>query len=163
MRQAINSRQVIPCSDQRGFSLIEMLTASLLLATVLLAVGMIYPRGMSAITASSDRARASSLAQKKLEELFEAGHREGVPIVPIYDIESFVHSPHTKSRELFKEMDHPVVGKFDYPGPPYKWTETPAQIRRPAPSIGEHNEKIYCQELGYSKADLSALRLAGII
>jgi hypothetical protein len=50
----------------------EMLTASLLLATVLLAVGMVYPRGMSAITASSDRARASSLAQKKLEELFEA-------------------------------------------------------------------------------------------
>lgn len=58
--------------DQRGFSLMEMLTASLLLATVLLAVGMIYPRGMSAITDSSDRARASNLAQTKIEELLEA-------------------------------------------------------------------------------------------
>jgi hypothetical protein len=48
-----------------------MMTASLVLATVLLGVGMIYPRGMSAITDSSDRARASNLAQTKLEELLD--------------------------------------------------------------------------------------------
>jgi len=101
--------------------------------------------------------------QYTMEELFEAGHREGVPIVPIYDIERFVHSPHTKAREFFRQISHPVVGEFDYPGPPYKWTETPAQIRRPAPCLGEHNEMIYCQELGYTRAELSALRRAGVI
>ncbi len=96
-------------------------------------------------------------------ELLEAGHREGVPIVPIYDIKGFVDSPHTKAREFFTEIDHPVAGKYQTPCPPYKWTETSCQINEPAPCLGQHNENIYCDELGYSKDDLSALRRAGVI
>lgn len=96
-------------------------------------------------------------------ELFEAGHREGVPIIPIHDMAGFVNNPHTKAREFFVEVNHPVIGKALYPGPPYKWTETPASIRRPAPCLGEHNEEIYCRELGFSKGDLSVLRRAGVV
>ena len=98
-----------------------------------------------------------------MAELFEAGDREGVPIAPIYDLADFANSLNAKSRGFFVELNHPVVGKFDYPGPPYKWTETSCQIRRPAPCLGEHNERIYCQELGLTKGDLAALRLAGVI
>jgi CoA:oxalate CoA-transferase len=96
-------------------------------------------------------------------ELFEAGKREGVPIAPIFNIEDFYNSPHTKAREFFVEVDHPVAGKARYPGPPYKWTETPAVIARPAPCLGEHNTEIYCKELGLSKGDLAALRGAGVV
>jgi CoA:oxalate CoA-transferase len=98
-----------------------------------------------------------------MAELFDAGDREGVPIAPIYDLADFANGPNAKAREFFHEMNHPVVGKFDYPGPPYKWTETSCQIRRPAPCLGEHNERIYCQELGFTEGDLAALRLAGVI
>lgn len=96
-------------------------------------------------------------------ELFEAGHREGVPIIPIHDIAGFVNNPHTKAREFFVEVNHPVIGRALYPGPPYKWTETPASTRRAAPCLGEHNEEIYCRELGFSKDDLSVLRRAGVV
>ena len=96
-------------------------------------------------------------------ELFEAGRREGVPIAPILTIEGFYNSPHTKEREFFTEVDHPVAGKADYPGPPYKWTETPAVIRHPAPCLGEHNRVVYSHELGLSKDDLVALKGAGIV
>ena len=98
-----------------------------------------------------------------MRELFEAGRREGVPIAPILSIADFYNSPQTKAREYFVEVDHPVAGKADYPGPPYKWTETPAVIRHPAPCLGEHNEEVYCQELGLSKDDLVALRGTGVI
>jgi crotonobetainyl-CoA:carnitine CoA-transferase CaiB-like acyl-CoA transferase len=98
-----------------------------------------------------------------MQELFEAGEREGVPIAPIYDIAGFTNSPQTKAREFFVEVDHPVAGRAPYPGPPYKWTETPAAIRRPAPCLGQHNERVYCEELGLSKDDLSALRCAGVL
>ena len=98
-----------------------------------------------------------------MRELFEAGRREGVPIAPILSIADFYNSPHTKAREYFVEVDHPVAGKADYPGPPYKWTETPTVIRHPAPCLGEHNEEVYCQELGLSKDDLVALRGTGVI
>ncbi len=96
-------------------------------------------------------------------ELFEAGHREGVPIVPIWNVEGFVNSAHTKARKFFVDVDHPVVGKFGCPGPPYKWSETSCAVRRPAPCLGQHNEKYYCQELGLTKQDLAALRRAGVI
>ena len=98
-----------------------------------------------------------------MRELFEAGRREGVPIAPILNIADFYNSPQTKAREYFVEVDHPVAGKADYPGPPYKWTETPATMRRPAPCIGEHNEEVYCQELGLSRHDLASLRGGRIV
>ena len=96
-------------------------------------------------------------------ELFEAGKREGVPIAPILNIEDFYNSPHTKAREYFVDVDHPVAGKAEYPSPPYKWTETPAAIRRPAPCLGEHNVEIYCKELGFSKEDLVSFRGAVVV
>jgi crotonobetainyl-CoA:carnitine CoA-transferase CaiB-like acyl-CoA transferase len=96
-------------------------------------------------------------------ELFEAGKREGVPIAPILNVEAFYNSPHTKARGYFVEIDHPVAGKADYPGPPYKWSKTPAEIQRPAPCLGEHNEEIYCRELGFSKEELVALRGASVL
>ncbi len=98
-----------------------------------------------------------------MAELFEAGDREGVPIAPIYNLADFANGPNAKARGFFVEMDHPVVGRFDYAGAPYKWTATPCRIRRPAPCLGEHNERVYCQELGLTKDDLAALRLAGVI
>ena len=96
-------------------------------------------------------------------ELFEAGRREGVPIAPILSMADFYNSPQTKAREYFVEVNHPVAGKADYPGPPYKWTETPAVMKRPAPCLGEHNDEVYCQELDLSKDDLVALRGGGVV
>lgn len=98
-----------------------------------------------------------------MAELFEAGKREGVPIAPILNIEKFYESPQTKARKYFVEVEHPAAGKADYPGPPYKWSETPASIKRPAPCLGEHNIEIYCEELGFSKDDLVAFRGAGVV
>jgi crotonobetainyl-CoA:carnitine CoA-transferase CaiB-like acyl-CoA transferase len=102
-------------------------------------------------------------AKYTMAELFEAGDREGVPIAPIYNLADFANGPNAKAREFFVEMDHPVAGKFDCPGAPYKWTGTPCRIGRPAPCLGEHNERVYIQELGLTKDDLAALRLAGVI
>lgn len=98
-----------------------------------------------------------------MTELFEAGQREGVPIVPIYGITDFVNSPQTKAREFFVEVKHPVAGKALYPGSPYKFSQTPVCMRRPAPCLGEHNEEVYCKELGFSKEDLVLLRHAGVV
>ncbi|MFO8101234.1 MAG: CoA transferase [Dehalococcoidia bacterium] len=96
-------------------------------------------------------------------ELFEAGSREGVPISPILKMSDFYNSPHTRARQFFTEVSHPVAGKAEYPGPPYKWTETPAGIGCPAPCLGEHNEQIYCDELGFSKDELAELKSGGVL
>jgi len=96
-------------------------------------------------------------------ELFEAGHQAGVPIAPIVGLSDFVDSPQTRAREFFLDMQHPVIGKFRYPGPPYKWTETPCRVERSAPRLGEHNVAILCERLGLSRTELAALRHAGVV
>jgi crotonobetainyl-CoA:carnitine CoA-transferase CaiB-like acyl-CoA transferase len=96
-------------------------------------------------------------------ELFETGHQEGVPIAPVLSLSDFVDSPQTRAREFFLDMQHPVIGRFRYPGPPYKWTETPCRVERSAPRLGEHNVAILCERLGLSRMELAALRHAGVV
>jgi crotonobetainyl-CoA:carnitine CoA-transferase CaiB-like acyl-CoA transferase len=73
-----------------------------------------------------------------------------------------VNSEHFKERGYFVEVDHPITGPKLYPGAPMKLSETPYQISR-APVLGEHNEEIYCQRLGYTKDDLVRMKGEGVV
>ncbi len=97
------------------------------------------------------------------EELYEEGQKRRISVTPINTVREFMESAHTKAREIFVEMEHPVVGKYLHYGPVPRLSETPGRVTRTAPLIGEHNGEIYCGELGFSKEDLVALRADGVI
>lgn len=97
------------------------------------------------------------------EEMYEEGQRRRISVTPINTAGEFVECAQTKARDLFVEMDHPVVGKYpEYAGVP-RLTECPGAITRRAPLLGEHNREIYCDELGLESEDLAALYAAGVI
>jgi crotonobetainyl-CoA:carnitine CoA-transferase CaiB-like acyl-CoA transferase len=73
-----------------------------------------------------------------------------------------MNSPQLSDREFFHDIDHPEVGTLRYPGMPFKMSETPYHLER-APRLGEHNEEIYCGELGYTANELTKLQTMGII
>ena len=50
--------------------------------------------------------------------------------------------PQYAARQYFVEVDHPVAGKYRYPGWPYKMSVSPPQVSRPAPLLGQHNDEI---------------------
>ena len=56
-----------------------------------------------------------------------------------------------------------MIGKATLPGSPFKLTDSPWQLRSPAPLLGQHNEEVYCDRLGITKEELSRLGMAGII
>ena len=97
------------------------------------------------------------------EELYEEGQKRRISVTPINTVREFMESAHTKARQIFIEMEHPVIGKYLHYGPVPRLSETPGQVKRTAALIGEHNEEIYCGELGFSKEDLIALTAAGAI
>ncbi len=86
-----------------------------------------------------------------------------LPMVATRNTEKVFKSPHYKERGFFVEIEREFTGKLSYPGAPFKMSETPWQCRRPAPTLGQHNEEVYCGRLGYSKQDLVSLREAGVI
>ncbi len=63
------------------------------------------------------------------------------------------NDPQLKHRNFFRELDHPEVGKHHVPGPPFKLSETPFELKR-APLVGEHNEYVLKEILGMSDEDM---------
>jgi len=60
------------------------------------------------------------------------------------------------------EVDHPVAGPSRVLGVPIKLSETPASVRHPAPTLGQHSTDIL-KTLGCSDDELARLRAAGVI
>ena len=73
-----------------------------------------------------------------------------------------VGCPQLGDRGFFAEVEHPVAGRLRYPGLPFMMSETPWQLSS-APLLGEHNDEIYRERLGYSKDDLVRLKERGVI
>ncbi len=105
----------------------------------------------------------SWLADHNKDELFDIFLRAKIASAPVNSPEDLLRNPHLKERGYFTEIDHPETGKVTYPGPPFHMTESPSQVRYPAPLLGQHNKEIYCDQLGYTPEDLVKLRESGII
>ncbi|MBI4640632.1 MAG: CoA transferase [Candidatus Tectomicrobia bacterium] len=97
------------------------------------------------------------------EELYQEAQRRHISIAPLNTPWEFLENPHIQAREFFVEVNHPEAGLLKYPGAPYKLSETPWKVARPAPRIGEHNEEIYRSELGLTAEELVALHGVGVI
>ncbi len=50
---------------------------------------------------------------------------------------------------------------LDLPGPPYRLSATPVRIRRPAPTIGEHNLEVWEGEVGLPRAEVEVYMSEG--
>jgi len=105
----------------------------------------------------------SWLADHTRAELFEKFLDAKIASAPVNTPADLLDNVHLKARDYFTEIDHPYTGKVVYPGAPVKMTESPWQVRRPAPLLGQHNEEILCGQLGYTREDLVKLRESGVI
>jgi formyl-CoA transferase len=101
-----------------------------------------------------DGAFAARDAAEWLVEFREAG----LPCGPINAVPEVFEHPQAKARGLVLEAEHPTAGTVQFPGFPYKFSETPAAIRRPPPRLGEHTEDVLVGLLDYAAEDVSALR-----
>ena len=98
------------------------------------------------------------LMERKKMDLFLSGGEWRIPLGLVPTTEEILESPQHQARGFFDEIDHPIVGKVTMPGAPFKMAETPWQMTGPAPLLGEHNEEIYCNQLGYTREDLVRMR-----
>ena len=90
---------------------------------------------------------------------FEAA---GVPVGPVNKIGEMLADPQVRARDMVVEVDHPRAGRVKALGHPIKFSETPAEMTRPAPLLGEHTRAILA-ELGYSEAEAADLIREGAV
>lgn len=98
-----------------------------------------------------------------MAELFEALQPKRILVGMALDMPRLLDNPHLNAREFFVESEHPEAGTTTFPGPPFKMSATPWQLRHPAPLLGQHNEDVYIDLLGHHRRDLDQWRAEGVI
>lgn len=95
-------------------------------------------------------------------ECFRLLQRIGVPAAPILHNWQLHSDPHLFERQTFIQIDHPDTGVFPYPGFPWSFSRTPAELRCAAPQFGEGNHYVFAQVLGLHEAAIAALYDEGV-
>ncbi|TAJ22049.1 MAG: CoA transferase [Dehalococcoidia bacterium] len=97
------------------------------------------------------------------EALFLALQAVQVAAGPVHDDLAATQSPQLEARGFFEEITMEGVGTHRYPGIFTKWANTPNWIRTPPAKLGEHNEEVYRDLLGYSKEQYDDLCARGLV
>ncbi len=87
----------------------------------------------------------------------------GIPCGRINSVAQALAAPHAIAREMVTTVEHPTAGSVKMLGMPYRFSDTPASIRRAPPLLGQHTEAVLRDELGFSDARIDSLRSEKVI
>lgn len=121
------------------------------------------PGARHANAAALDEALARCTGGWDKDDLFHRLQAAGVCAGAVHNELDLLGSPQLADRGFFEELEMRGVGRHRYPGIMTKWANTPNHIRRPPPLLGEHNEEIYLDLLGYSREEYDALVAKGLV
>jgi len=99
---------------------------------------------------------------KSAEEVMTLLQRVGVAAGMVAKAEDLHRDPQLNERHHFWRLDHPVIGRHTYDAPPFRLSKTPAELRSPAPCLGQHNQYVYTNLLGISDEDFGELQAQGV-
>jgi crotonobetainyl-CoA:carnitine CoA-transferase CaiB-like acyl-CoA transferase len=88
------------------------------------------------------------------ERLF---NEAGIPAGPVFAMDRAMDHPQSRHREMVVERPHPVLGTVSLLGLPVKFSETPGDVHRIPPQLGEHTDEIL-REIGLDDEGLRRLR-----
>ncbi len=86
----------------------------------------------------------------------------GVPCGPIYKMDEVFADPQVRHLGMAVPVPKADGGNLTLVGPAMALSRTPARMKRTVGAAGEHNDEIL-RDLGYSDADIAALRGAKVI
>lgn len=99
---------------------------------------------------------------KTQKEWLDLLMHEDTCVTAVQSLDEVFADPQVRSRQMLVETTHPKAGRVRQIGVPIKFSETPGEIRMPAPEIGEHSEEILGQ-LGFAQEEIDRLRKMGVI
>lgn len=106
---------------------------------------------------------AEATASRSTAELMAAMDAADVPAAPVNTRESMVADPHVTHRGILIEIEHPHAGRIRTARSPAVFSATPASIRLPAPTHGQHSAEVLGDLLGLDREEIADLAAAGVI
>jgi formyl-CoA transferase len=109
-----------------------------------------------------DGAIAAWTSRLSQEEVLQAMEQAEVPAGRIYSAADIAVDPHFAARGMIREIAASDGEPLKVPGVIPVLSETPGEIRTPAPKLGEHTDEVL-KSAGYSAAEISDLRQKKVI
>ena len=107
---------------------------------------------------------AEWFAGQDLEAAVDVVASAGIPAAAVVSPSVVTENPQLRDRGFFECLEHPRTGEGLYPTPPFapldggnRW------LRRPPPTLGQHNSEVLTELCGLTGADLDRLAAEGVI
>lgn len=102
-------------------------------------------------------------ATRTKAELYAQGQEHRIPICPVSTTADLLVNRQLIHRGFFEQTFHSYTGRpLSVPGAPYRLENSPWQLGRPAPRLGEHTSEVL-DALGYSREEQAVLLREGAI
>jgi formyl-CoA transferase len=109
-----------------------------------------------------DAAIGQWTAGRDLDDVLAALNDAAIPAGKIYDVADIASDPHYRARGMILDSQLPDGTPVQVPGIVPKLSATPGEALQPAPTLGQHTDKVL-QDLGIDAATREAWRARGII
>ncbi len=106
---------------------------------------------------------AKGFIKKTTQEWLDILLAEDIWCAPVQDFAEAEKDPQIAENEMIVEWEHPDAGKVRTTGIPFRLTETPGGVFRPAPRLSEHAAEILEEVAGYSNDEIDELRGEGVV
>jgi len=120
------------------------------------------PAGRAANATERILLMAEIMKERPTAEWLQRLDANDVPSAPVLRRGEVITNEQVVARELIEEFDHSDIGRIRQPKPAARFDRTPAEIRGPAPRIGEHSAVILA-ELGLEPAEIERLAIEKIV
>jgi formyl-CoA transferase/CoA:oxalate CoA-transferase len=87
----------------------------------------------------------------------------GVPAGRIRTVAEVCESPHLKARGMIVTLPHPKAGDLRVLGVPVRLHATPGKAATAPPLLGQHTDKVLRGVLGLKRAEVTRLRVTGVV
>lgn len=84
----------------------------------------------------------ATFAQRTADEWGERIRAAGIPVSKVRTVEEALQDPQAAARDMIVAVQHPRIGELRLLSFPWKFSNTPASIRRPPPLLGEHTDEV---------------------
>jgi crotonobetainyl-CoA:carnitine CoA-transferase CaiB-like acyl-CoA transferase len=97
------------------------------------------------------------------EEVMSRMQENGVAAGVVQSSGDLFNDPQLKHREHYVYIEHSVIGSHAYPNESIKFSKSPPVFWKAGPCLGEDNEYVYREILGFSDDEISDLMAEGVI
>lgn len=104
-----------------------------------------------------------AFASRRRNDLLRDLTAAGVPCGAVRTVPEALVDPQLTAREMIVPLEHATAGPIRVLGTPLKLSETPASIRTPPPTLGQHTDAILEKDADLSAEAIHELRRTGAV